>query len=113
MVRLVDKLFGFKIIYLQCFNSSVVRLVAAAVINPIIIPMFQFQCGAIGSFKSGLFASELAQFQFQCGAIGSFVKSLGLGGVSCFNSSVVRLVVRFWSEFGRARSVSIPVWCDW
>ena len=55
--------------------------------------MFQFQCGAIGSWDSPNLGATNELFQFQCGAIGSTRSAVRVRLQGCFNSSVVRLVV--------------------
>ena len=60
-----------------------------------------------------LFCKRILQFQFQLGAIGSFRK----WSIDCrlrrFNSSLVRLGGVFWIWKSQVYLVSIPAWCDW
>jgi len=67
--------FGGYLFLLTYFNSSMVRLEAAAVKSASNLNGFQFQYGAIGSVKASVTSTIELGFQFQYGAIGRIVPS--------------------------------------
>ena len=97
----------------SCFNSSMVRLGVDrrgrnAFCFYVSIPVW---CDWESRHK-GLI-DKIILFQFQYGAIGSFKQLNHLVCVRCFNSSMVRLGDGTKWQIACSINVSIPVWCDW
>ena len=135
LVRLKVSDYQTRLPQVLCFNSKLVRLKASRNPSHEIRPdKFQFQTGAIKRAPLPIPSSLPAMFQFQTGAIKSSKFISSTGGVTRFNSKLVRLkgsvsirrgtaISTFQFQTGAIKSsiarrrsvfckVSIPNWCD-
>ncbi len=95
------------------FNSSMVRLGVISGFYLVILCLFQFQYGAIGSSSSNRKKfSESVSIPVWCDWEDLPGEVADVGEV-CFNSSMVRLGAKPCSFVSTFLKVSIPVWCDW